>query len=160
MEQLLKLNSWFTKLTLICVIVVLLGCKVSVSKQPLNLGSNILMTGYLIYDDSNGRAFFIEEKELTNNLKFNKKRNIKKLINNSTKIILIKGGLERFKESQFLSLTLCNKDERLIVKRSELIFNRYYIVKLENYNFIISDRIYEDNKKRYLFCNEYQLSED
>lgn len=110
------------------------------------------MSGYLIYDGKKGVANFLEMDSI--NIEKLSKRDISKLICNSTNIILLRKGLENYRDSELLSLTLCNKDQRLIVKNSELLFSRFYIVRLENFLFYRVNRKYKDSKQRLLFCKK------
>ncbi len=161
METLLKLNKRkhiFMFFMFLIFSVISLGCSSSHKNITLNpnqdfkIGDTINMSGYLIYDGKKGIALFLEKEAL--NIERLSKDDIFKLISESTNIILIRDGLEKYRNSEFISLTLCNKDERLIVKKKELLFNRFYIVKLENFTFYKVSKKYEDSKSRFLLCKE------
>jgi hypothetical protein len=159
MEQLSKLNKniWIFILPFwIITNLSITGCKASHKKtdtnKSLEIGDTLSLTGYIIYDNKKGIASFSE----INNLNTEKlsKSNILKLFNISTNIILLRRGLEKYKDSEFISLTLCNKDQKLIVKNNQLLYGRFYIVRLENFLFYKVNRTYIDNKRRLVFCEK------
>jgi hypothetical protein len=159
MEQLLKLNKKIHIIIFflfVIIINIVTGCKALYSSintnESLKIGDITNMSGYLIYDGKKGVANFLEMGSI--NFEKLSKRDISKLICNSTNIILLRKGLENYRDSELLSLTLCNKDQRLIVKNSELLFSRFYIVRLENFLFYRVNRKYKDLKQRLLFCKK------
>lgn len=136
------------------------GCNLSLrcnnNRKDINEFTKIIdsinVKGYLFYDGKKGFANFLEIKKL--NIEKLSKKDISKLTCNSTNIILLRKGLKDYRNSQFLSLTLCNKDERLILKNSDLLFKRYYIVRLDDFIFYKVNRKYKDLKQRLLLCKE------
>lgn len=159
MEQLSKLskNVWiFIFPFWIITSLSIKGCKISHRivdrNKPLEIGDTLSLRGYIIYDNKKGIASLLEMKNL--NIKKLSKSDILKLFKISTNIILLRNGLEKYKNSEYISLTLCNKDPRLIVKNNQLLYNRFYIAKLENFLFYKVNRTYIDNKRRLMFCEK------
>lgn len=159
MEQLSKLskNVWiFIFPFWIITSLSIKGCKISHRivdrNKPLEIGDTLSLRGYIIYDNKKGIASLLEMKNL--NTKKLSKSDILKLFKISTNIILLRNGLEKYKNSEYISLTLCNKDPRLIVKNNQLLYNRFYIAKLENFLFYKVNRTYIDNKRRLMFCEK------
>lgn len=161
MEQLLKLNSkchFATFFILAIMINLFTGCKALQDKVEVNVNEKLVigtitnLSGYLIYDGKKGVAHFVEVNSI--NIEKLTKSNIKKLIDNSSSVILLREGLKNYRHSEFISLTLCNKDPRLIVNNSELLFDRFYIVRLNNFSFYKVNRKYDDAKQRLLFCEK------
>ena len=157
----MKLNSkyHFTLLFVLGILINLfIGCKALHNKDNVNLNKKLItdtftnLSGYLIFDGKKGIAYFAE----INNINIEKlsKTKIKKLIDNSSNVILLRKGLNHYQNSEFISLTLCNKDQRLIVNNSKLLFDKFYIVKLDNFSFYKVNRKYDDSKQRLLFCEE------
>ncbi|MCL9805908.1 hypothetical protein NAT51_10265 [Flavobacterium amniphilum] len=122
------------------------------SYQELKIGNPEKKTGYVLYDGKEGHAYFIEKKHI--DLKRLSKHGIAVLKNKPDYVIILRTGLSKFRESEYLSLTLCNKDERLIIKKSDFLYERYCFVRLEDYNFYVVLREYKDSIQRLIFCQE------
>jgi len=117
------------------------------------VGDSIKKTGYLIYDSREEFTSFIESKSIDiNNIS---KKDIIKMINRAKYIVLTREGLNKFKESKYISLSLCHiNDKRLVVETNNLLYKRFYIVYLEDFVFYSSLKDYPDSKQRLFFCKD------
>lgn len=117
------------------------------------VGDSINKTGYLIYDSKKEFTSFIESKFIDIN-NFSKK-DIIKMTNQAKYIVLTREGLSKFKESKYISLSLCHiSDKRLVVEQNKLLYKRYYIIYLEDFVFYLSLKNYTDSKQRLFFCKD------
>ena len=117
------------------------------------VGDSINKTGYLIYDSKKEFTSFIESKFIDiNNIS---KDDIIMLTNQANCIVLTRKGLDKFKKSNYISLSLCHaNDKRLVVDTTNLLYKRFYIVYLEDFEFYVSLKSNPDSKQRLFFCKD------
>jgi hypothetical protein len=115
------------------------------------VGDSIRKTGYLIYDSKKEFISFIESDSIDIN-SFSR-RNIINMTNQAKYIVLLREGLNKFKESRYISLSLCHvSDKRLVVEINNLLYKRFHVVYLKDYAFYLSMKDYADKKQRLFFC--------
>lgn len=117
--------------------------------DKLLIGESVVKSGFILFDNKNIKAYFIEAEDFSQPPS---RRMIKQFINNSKTIILLRNGLKNTDKSNYLSLTLCSTDKKFVIDKKKLLYNRYMLIKIDNYLFYRVNRKYSDNKKRYLFC--------
>lgn len=116
--------------------------------EKLNVGDSITKSGILIFDSKSGMAYFSEN----NTTSLSSKNKINKIIKDSKYLILLRKGLNTHSTSDYLTLSLCANDSRLIVNMKQLLFDRYAIIKLDNFVFYKINREYKDKKTRLIIC--------
>lgn len=117
------------------------------------VGDSIKKTGYLIYDSKKEFICFIESDSIDVN-SFSR-RKIIKMTNQTDYIVLLREGLNKFKENKYISLSLCHvSDKRLLVETNDLLYKRFYIVYLKDFTFYLSLKKYTDKKQRLFFCKD------
>lgn len=77
------------------------------------------------------------------------------MTNQAKYIVLIREGLNKFKESEYISLSLCHiRDKRLVVETNKLLYKRFFVIYLEDFVFYSSLKNYSDTKQRLFFCKD------
>lgn len=154
MEQLLKLNRrlFLTFVTVFLFLFISCQTKKDLPKSKYKttiISDTIKVNGSLIFDSKDGLAYFLENTTLVPK----SKHQIKNQIKEANYHVLLRRGLNTYTTSNYLNLTLCNSDKRLKVNLKELFFNRYAIIKLNDFTFYKVDGKYEDSKERLIICN-------
>jgi|GEM_PF-2155101 len=118
--------------------------------KEIIFGDSIVKSGYIIYDNENIVAKFIELKDISIENLTEKK--ILSLYNESEYIILLREGLKYSTKSHLISLTMCDLDKKIIINKEKLLFRRYSVVKIDDFLFFNVTNKFGDSKKRLVFC--------
>lgn len=118
-------------------------------ERILIFGDSILKTGTIIYNNRNIWARFLELN--IDDIKNLTKKQITQLYDSAPYIILLRDGLKYSKNSPQLSLTIC-KGKDIIIKKNEMVFNKYAIISVENIVLYKIKNEYNDSKVRLVFC--------
>lgn len=138
---------------LLIILLFLVSCSIQKPKneyKKIILSSDdVFKSGTIIYDYQKVKAYFINKKLTDNTIK---KSEIRKLISNPASIILLDQSILLYTKLDSFNLSSCSNDKSLIIRKKELVYNRFQLIPVKNEQFYKVERKYDDFIERIVLC--------